>query len=66
MTMTRFTARAARFLREESGAVTVDWIVLTASVAFLAIFIVATFVPANNGVAQRMAAGLNTVKVTPH
>ena len=65
MTMTHFAARAARFLRDESGAVTVDWIVLTASVAFLAIFIVATFVPANNGVAQRVADSINTVKVTP-
>lgn len=65
MTMTEFATRAQRFLRDESGAVTVDWIVLTAGVAFFAIFVVATFVPANNGVADRIASEISKVKVKP-
>lgn len=65
MTKTGFAKQAQRFLRDDSGAVTVDWIVLTAGTAFLALFIIATFVPANNGVADRIASGLDQVKASP-
>lgn len=65
MTINAFKTQAGRFLRDESGAVTVDWIVLTAGVAFLAVFIIATFVPANHGVARRLSSQIDQVQTSP-
>lgn len=60
----RFMTMVRTFRRDESGAVTVDWIVLTASVAFLAIFIVSVLSPANGGMSQRLADGINNINLT--
>jgi Flp pilus assembly pilin Flp len=53
--MTKFSA----FLKDESGAVTVDWVVLTAAVVPLA-FIVFTYVrPSVSNLAQGIGTNLN-------
>jgi Flp pilus assembly pilin Flp len=65
MSRTAFRTQVEGFLRDECGAVTIDWIVLTAGVAFLAIFIIASFVPANHGVAHRISSAIDTVETGP-
>jgi len=49
------------FLSDESGAVTVDWVVLTAAVAFLGLIIFSTVRPAVGNMAEGIA---NVVQYT--
>ncbi|MDH3263811.1 MAG: hypothetical protein OEM24_07425, partial [Paracoccaceae bacterium] len=65
MRLTAFRTQAERFLRDESGAVTIDWVVLTAGVSFLALIIIASFAPANEGIASRVKDRIDLVKVGP-
>lgn len=53
------------FAADESGAVTVDWVVLTASVVFLALVVISLLSPAVNGLSSNIAAELNAVKTGP-
>lgn len=48
MTMTKFSA----FLKDEAGAVTVDWVVLTAAVVGLGLLIFSWIRPAVSNLAQ--------------
>lgn len=59
-------ASAIRFLRSEDGAVTIDWIVLTASMVFLgaaAGFFATSEVPA---LASRVDSSLQNMSVMPN
>ncbi len=59
-------AKAIRFLRSEDGAVTVDWIVLTASMVFLgaaAGFFATSEVPA---LASKVDTSLQSMSVMPN
>ncbi|MCF6276170.1 MAG: hypothetical protein L3J05_10460 [Robiginitomaculum sp.] len=38
----RFLDRISEFFRDEDGAITVDWVVLTAAVVVLSVFVIAT------------------------
>lgn len=51
--------RIARFLRDDSGAVTVDWVAITAGVILLAILVV--FSIFNNGVAGLVSKSNETM-----
>lgn len=53
------------FRKNESGAVTVDWVVLTASVVFLALVVISLLSPAVNGLSSNIAAELNGVQTGP-
>jgi Flp pilus assembly pilin Flp len=53
------------FAADESGAVTVDWVVLTASVVFLALAIIALISPATEDLGQRISDELNNVQTGP-
>lgn len=53
------------FAADESGAVTVDWVVLTASVVFLALVVIAILSPAVNNLSTKIATELNNVKTGP-
>lgn len=53
------------FAADESGAVTVDWVVLTASVVFLALVVISLLSPAVNGLSSNIAAELNGVQTGP-
>ncbi len=58
--MTKFSA----FLKDEAGAVTVDWVVLTAAVVGLGL-VVFTFVrPAVSSLAQQIATEIGTAGAT--
>lgn len=57
--------RMKNFAADESGAVTVDWVVLTASVVFLALVVIAILSPAVNGLSSKIATELSTVKTGP-
>ncbi|WP_299623563.1 hypothetical protein [uncultured Tateyamaria sp.] len=47
---------ANKFIRDEKGAVTVDWVVLTAAVVALAVAIVAVLVEGSVGVSAGIEA----------
>lgn len=53
------------FAADESGAVTVDWVVLTASVVFLALAVIAIIAPSVNGLSTRISNELNNVQTGP-
>jgi Flp pilus assembly pilin Flp len=53
------------FAADESGAVTVDWVVLTASVVFLALAVIAIISPSVNGLSSRIAGQLDAVETGP-
>lgn len=50
--MTKFSA----FLKDEAGAVTVDWVVLTAAVVGLGLVVLTFIQPAVSGLADDIAA----------
>lgn len=50
---------ARKFRRDESGAVTVDWVVLTALVAALCGFVVVALTEATNGLGSSTAEYLS-------
>ncbi|WP_424987743.1 hypothetical protein [Microbulbifer sp. S227A] len=51
------------FLRDESGAVTVDWVVLTAAVVALATVAFASLQSASGGVGVSLGEYLSTLEV---
>ena len=53
--MTKFSA----FLKDEAGAVTVDWVVLTAAVVGLGLVIFAVLSPAVNNLTNDIAATMD-------
>ena len=53
--MTKFTA----FLNDETGAVTVDWVVLTAAVVGLGLAVMAAITPSISNVANAISGGLD-------
>ncbi len=55
-----------RFLNDESGAITIDWVVLTAALTGIAIATVAVIQPGFNGAADTMSAGLAYHDIPPH
>ncbi|MFD3190682.1 Flp family type IVb pilin [Sedimentitalea sp. HM32M-2] len=50
------------FLRSESGAVTVDWVVLTAAVVGLAIAVIASIQTATGGVGSSTGAYISSIE----
>ena len=56
--MTKFSA----FLNDEAGAVTVDWVVLTAAVVGLGLLIFSWVRPAVSNVAQQISVELEAAK----
>lgn len=53
--------RAKDFDRNEDGAVTVDWVVLTASIVGLAIAVMATVRSGTEGLASRISEGFGSI-----
>lgn len=53
------------FAADESGAVTVDWVVLTASVVFLALAVIALIGPATERLGTRISNELDNVQTGP-
>lgn len=53
------------FRGDESGAVTVDWVVLTAAIVGLGIAVIATVKTGSEGLATRISDGLGDVVVDP-
>ncbi len=47
------------FAKDESGAVTVDWVVLTAAIVGLGIVVMSVVVPAVKNAGNQIAGGLN-------
>jgi Flp pilus assembly pilin Flp len=58
MTMTKISA----FLKDEAGAVTVDWVVLTAAIVGLGLLIFSFVRPAVSNVAQQIGVELEDAK----
>ena len=56
---------AKSFAKDESGAVTVDWVVLTAGIVTLGLLVTILIRPAIEGLSGRIAAAVNAVEVTP-
>jgi len=51
------------FLLDETGAVSVDWVVLTAATVGLAVSAIALLVSVNDGVGQNIGDGLKAAEV---
>jgi Flp pilus assembly pilin Flp len=47
--------------KDESGAVTVDWVVLTAAIVGLGIAIIATVRTASSGLANKISTAIGTI-----
>jgi hypothetical protein len=56
---------AKTFAQDESGAVTVDWVVLTAGIVTLGLAVAAVVRPAVQGLGNRIAASVDVINVTP-
>ncbi len=54
-----------KFRNEEDGAVTVDWVVLTAAIVGLGVAVMATVKSGSNDLASKISSGLGSVAVTP-
>jgi Flp pilus assembly pilin Flp len=65
MTINAIRTHAGRFLREESGAVTVDWVVLTAVVPFMILGIILIYSDANEGLAVRVSDRIDLIQAGP-
>ncbi len=50
------------FLTDESGAVTVDWVVLTAAIVGLGIAVVATIAPGAVALGDKISESLSTLE----
>ena len=59
-----FFKLAKRFKRDEDGAVTVDWVVLTAAIVGLGIAVLASVRGATEKVTDNIAKQLSTTTVT--
>jgi Flp pilus assembly pilin Flp len=55
---------ARRFARANDGAVTVDWVVLTAAIVGLAIAVLSTVKTGSNDLADRISEGLGEIAIT--
>ncbi len=55
--------RLKKFARDSDGAVTVDWVVMTATVVGLGIGVVATLLSANNTLGNRVADSMKNAEV---
>jgi hypothetical protein len=53
------------FAQDESGAVTVDWVVLTAGIVTLGLAVAAVVRPSVQGLGDRIAASVDTITVAP-
>ncbi len=53
---------AAPFLSDETGAVTADWVILTAAIVGLALAVMSTYVGPVQGAATDLAADLDAVE----
>ena len=51
------------FVSDETGAVSVDWVVLTAATVGLAVIAIALLVSVNDGVGQNIGDGLKAAEV---
>lgn len=51
------------FIFDETGAITVDWVVLTAAMVGMAVGAVALLVSVNDGVGQNIGEGLSAAEV---
>ena len=51
-----------KLAKDESGAVTVDWVVLTAAIVGLGIAIIATVRTASEGLADRISTAIDGVE----
>lgn len=58
-----FAKIISSFLRREDGAVTVDWVVLTAAVVGLAILVVTPVVTGTGSMSQKATAYITAVPV---
>ncbi len=58
------SAHLKHFARSESGAVTVDWVVLTASVALLGAFIVFNIKAGQDNIGEQVGENLSTAAET--
>lgn len=56
--------RARRFNTAENGAVTVDWVVLTAAIVGMGVAVMATVRSGTTSVANKISTGLGTVSIT--
>ncbi|MEX5729631.1 Flp pilus assembly pilin Flp [Rhodovulum iodosum] len=54
---------AKKFVQDEDGAVTVDWIVLTAFVVGMALAVVAIFVPGPTNIASNISNAIAGITV---
>lgn len=52
-----------RFRKDEDGAVTVDWVVLTAAIVGLGIVVMQTVTPGVTGLASQISAAVSTQPV---
>ena len=52
------------FVKDEDGAVTVDWVVLTAAIVGIAIAVAATIENALNSAASQISTGLSSAVAT--
>jgi Flp pilus assembly pilin Flp len=55
---------AARFRANEDGAVTVDWVVLTAAIVGLGVAVMSTVKTGSNDLADKISEGLGSIAVT--
>ena len=60
-----FFANIKNFAADESGAVTVDWVVLTAAIVGLGIAVVASVRGGVENVAEQIENSMKDVKITP-
>jgi Flp pilus assembly pilin Flp len=59
-----FVKTLANFTSDESGAVTVDWVVLTAAVVGLGIAVMLAIKPAINGLSANIAGSITAAQNT--
>jgi Flp pilus assembly pilin Flp len=60
----RFALKMKRFSRDEDGAVTVDWVVLTAAIVGLAVVAFGTIKDETTGLTTRIATEIGEVSPT--
>ncbi len=53
-----------KFRNEEDGAVTVDWVVLTAAIVGLGLAVMATVKSGSQGLASKISTGLGAITVS--
>jgi hypothetical protein len=61
----KLSALIGTFCTDDAGAVTVDWVVLTAAVVGLGLAVVASVRTGANSVASQISSSLSSAAVTP-